>query len=156
LFKVLVADTDTNDKYNSNHYNLISTDNRFEIFNTNTGIDTLNKYYDTNPDAFILSSSFSDLTSFDILRKLSIDMKEQENCNTIFIANECESKLITDVRKIYKILYRPYDSIELFNTICKMYEEKKYPTIDVSLKFSTLISFLPTFFVYFGTSNQLE
>lgn len=125
LFKVLVADT--NEKINSSYCKLVANDNRFEIFNTYYGKETLDRYYETKPDIFVLDSNFSDINSFDILRRLSISLEEKEKCNTLFIANKFESQMITDVSKIYEIIYKPCQPEDVFNSICKMYKEKYYP-----------------------------
>lgn len=125
MFKVLVADT--NEKSNSSYCKLVANDNRFEIFNTYYGKETLDRYYETKPDIFVLDSNFSDINSFDILRRLSISLEEKEKCNTLFIANKCEYQMITDVSKIYEIIYKPCQPEDVFNSICKMYKEKYHP-----------------------------
>ena len=126
MFKVLVALANEEDSLKC--YKMLSTDSYFEVFRALTGIDALNKYHEINPDIFLLDYNFSDINGIEILNKIEISLAEKEKINTIFITEK--SKQITDVSKIYKILYTP--SIEdILNVVYQFIKERKCPELDL-------------------------
>ncbi len=130
MLKVLYADT--NEKNRENFENIMTKDTRFEIFQSNTGKNTIDTYYNINPDIFVLDSDFIDLNSFDLLRKLSISIDEKEKCNTILMTKKDYIDKITNFSKIYSILYKPFSLDILINLLSQMYEEKNVININMN------------------------
>ncbi len=125
MFKVLVAIANKKDVLK--YYNILSNNSNFEVFTAYTGIDALNKYYEIYPDIFILDYGFSDINGTEILKKIEMCWREKEKINTIFIAETDKSNQITNVSKIYKIIYTPYKTEDVINAVNQFVEERKCP-----------------------------
>ena len=147
LFTVLVANS--NAEYNLKCCNLFSNNNQFEIYKTYTGTNTLDQYHYIKPDIFILDFDFCDINGMEILKKLSISIEEKNNCNTILTTDKCYSDLITDVSKIYKILYKPYKIETIFDIACQMSKESS----KFILNLDDIYPYLADFKVHLSTNG---
>jgi len=98
----------------------LANDKEFKIENTITGIDTISKYLQSNPDILVLDNSISDINIPDMLDRLtSVDLKNQK-CNTILTLNENNNIRIKNVSKVNSILYKPFKDSELIDTLKSM------------------------------------
>ena len=114
MFKVLIALANEEDSLKC--YNMLSSDCNFEVFRANSGIDALDKYHKLNPDIFILDYDFSDINGIEILNRIELSLQEKEKVNTI---------QITDVSKLYKILYSPNTIEDVINIVYEFVKERK-------------------------------
>lgn len=108
----------------------LANDKEFKIENTITGIETISKYLQSNPDILVLDNSLSDINIPDILDKLtSVDLKNQK-CDTILTLNEENNIKIKNVSKVNSILYKPLKNNELFDTIKLMSDYFHTPNLE--------------------------
>ena len=122
MFKVLIALANEEDSLKC--YNMLSSDCNFEVFRANSGIDALDKYHKLNPDIFILDYDFSDINGIEILNRIELSLQEKEKINTILIEKD-NTIQITDVSKLYKILYSPNTIEDVINIVYEFVKERK-------------------------------
>ena len=116
MLKVLVADEDL--KKNLNFCNFLAHDKNLDIISTHTGINTINKYYETKPNVVVINSNFKDKNYFEIINELSTTSQERKNCNIILTVENQNEKLDLDfMAKVYKLLYLPINYLEIKNGI---------------------------------------
>ena len=116
MIRVLVANEDI--EQNSCCCQFLSNDKNLSIDSTFTGLSTINNYFETKPDVLVLDSNISDIHYTQIINKLSVEIKEKQNINTIVTISDFEQKnYLEDVAKIYKIFYKPLDYKKLLETI---------------------------------------
>ncbi len=112
MFKVLVADKNPQASQNCCEY--LANDKSLDIISANTGITTLNKYYEMQPDILIINSNFEDIDYTEIVNELSSTSHERKNCNIIITLENDNEKLAFDfVSKLYKLLYLPLNYKEI-------------------------------------------
>lgn len=129
MTKVLVANE--NKRQNIAYCQYLTNDTKLTVMATNSGLDTLNKYLEINPNILILDSYFKDITSVEIIDRLSILKDEKQKCNIILTANSKKEQLaFLDVAKIYKILQKPFDYQHLLDTVIQLDNENKYEKLD--------------------------
>ena len=101
MVKILVANQ--NVQQNTKLCQYLANDNNLKIIGTSDGISTLEQYHKIRPDIFILDTNLKDINYIDIIDKLSYDINEKMNCNTILVSSiPNESLCITNTAKLYK------------------------------------------------------
>lgn len=124
MIKVLVANEDI--KQNRDCLQFLANDKSFSIASAANGTSALQKYLEIKPNVFILDSYFTDICYTDILDRICITLDEKKKCNTIVtVNNNREQLLLQDVEKVYKILKKPLNLCNLYNTINTMVKESQ-------------------------------
>ena len=119
MVKILVANQ--NVEQNTKLCQYLANDNNLKIIGTNDGISTLEQYHKIRPDIFILDTNLKDINYIDIIDKLSYDMNEKMNCNTILVSSiPNESLCITNTAKLYKTFSNQFDFQDVSKTITEM------------------------------------
>lgn len=139
MFKVMTAIN--NDTDNLKYANLISQDKRFYVISTNTAEQTIDTYYEINPDVLLMDTNFPDINGIEVLNRLSISKEEKKKSNTILIANKKEALSITKASKLYAILYKPCLPEDVIFIISQMYNEKDSPKIHIDELYSYFLDF---------------
>lgn len=131
MIRVLVANEDI--EQNSCCCQFLSNDKNLSIDSTFTGLSTINNYFETKPDVLVLDSNISDIHYTQIINKLSVEIKEKQNINTIVTISDFEQKnYLEDVAKVYKIFYKPLDYKKLLETINLIKYETSIPELTIS------------------------
>lgn len=108
MLKVLIADEDL--EANSTCCQYLANDKNLDVINTYSGINTLNKYHEIQPNILVINSDFKDKGYTEIINELSTTSKERKNCNIILTVKDNTEKLELDfMAKIYKLFYCPLD-----------------------------------------------
>lgn len=122
MIKVLVANEDI--KQNRDCLQFLANDKNLNVAGATNGTSALQKYLEIKPNVFILDSYFTDICYTDILDRICITLDEKRKCNTILtVNNNMEQLLLQDVEKVYKILKKPLNLCNLYNTINTMVKE---------------------------------
>lgn len=136
MVKILVANQ--NVEQNTKLCQYLANDNNLKIIGTNDGISTLEQYHKIRPDIFILDTNLKDINYIDIIDKLSYDMNEKMNCNTILVSSiPNESLCITNTAKLYKTFSDQFDFQDVSKTILEMSNyilDKKIDRLFLKLK----------------------
>lgn len=128
--KILIANQNVEQNSQFCQY-LLSNDKRFEVIGATDGITTLNKYHEIKPDVLVLGSYFVDMNCIEIIDRLSSTIEEKKNCNTILTANSKDKKLLlTNIAKVYKIIYDSFNFKDIFNTICELCSYNQYEQLN--------------------------
>lgn len=113
MFNILVANADTNQRECYCQY-LIHNNKNLNIIDVDTGIKAINSYNEINPSAFVMDTNFSDLSSYEIIDKLSSTKKESQKCNIILTTTKTEPiSIVSNAEKIYRILFKPIEFRDL-------------------------------------------
>lgn len=116
MLKILVSDRNLQENKNCCEY--LANDKSLDVISTNSGIATLNKYYETQPDILVINSNFEDMDYTEIINKLSTTSHERKNCNIIITLENSNEKIIFNfVAKLYKLMYLPLNYKEIKMTI---------------------------------------
>lgn len=119
MVKILVANQDI--KQNTKLCQYLANDNEFNIIGTSNGISTLEQYHKIKPDIFILNTNLKDINYIDIIDRLSYDISEKMNCNTILISSTPNEYLcITNTAKLYKTFSNQFNFEDISMTIAEM------------------------------------
>ncbi len=130
MFSVLVANANKTQR-ESYYQFLIHNCNNLNVISSDTGTKTINLYNEINPNVLVLDTEFNDLSSQEIINKLSSTKKESKNCNIILTANLNEPiSTVSNTEKIYKILFKPFKLDELIKAIHNICLDKKIPELD--------------------------
>ena len=126
MIKVLVANENT--KQATNFCQYLKDDSNLFTSSVNSGIETLNKYNEINPHILILGSHFVDMSTPEIIDRLSSTIAEKRMSNIILTLNNLkEQNNFLDVAKIYKFFeISKLDSKILYGTVKQMTNENKY------------------------------
>ncbi len=139
MLKVLVSNANANQ--NLAYCKFLSNDKDLKVQSTKDEIETLKKYFDIEPDIFILDSHFQNMNYAEIIDRISTKPNEMQKCNTLVTINKLEDKLcLQNVAKIYKIFLKPLDMTLLSNTIKTIGEEKASEDITLEEIQALLIS----------------
>lgn len=108
MLKVLVADEDVEE--NSNCCQYLTNDKNLDVISSCSGISTLNKYREFQPNILVINSNFEDKCYTEIVNELSTTSQERKNCNIILTVDNSTEKIELDyMAKIYKLFYFPID-----------------------------------------------
>lgn len=158
MLKILIANQ--NIRQNDSYCNYLENEDKlkkeFHIDKTYTGQTTLSTYQRTQPNIMIMDSDFNDIDYKNILKRLSISVDEKKKCNVILTTNSLNNDFATlEVSKIYKILLKPFNYKELFNTIKLIQSENRYPKFDIIAVYKLLLS-LNFSLSYIGTQFLIQ
>ena len=102
-------------------YQSLTKDSNLDVRITTDGIYALKEYYEFIPDIFILDINLQNMKYIDIIDKLSLNIDEKLNCNTILFSNiDTDYITITNLSKIYKAFLRDYKYTDILETIYEM------------------------------------
>ena len=126
MVKVLVANEKVEQTTSFCEY--LKEDNTIFTSSVNSGIEALNKYNEINPHIFILGSHFVDMSSIEIIDRLSSTVAEKRMSNILLTLNNLkEQNMFLDVAKIYKFLEIPkINSKNLYDVVKQMDNENNY------------------------------
>lgn len=106
MLRVLVADE--NLETNSNCCQYLANDKNLDVFSSCSGISTLNKYREIQPNILVINSNFKDKCYTEIVNELSTTSQERKNCNIILTVDNSTEKIELDyMAKVYKLFYFP-------------------------------------------------
>lgn len=113
----------------------LANDKRLEIIETVDGTTTLEKYFDIQPNVLVLDSCLKDITCTEIIDKLSTNLTYKGNCNIIVTAKEDENLALSNVARVYKIIYdnqkNNQNLFDLYDTINEMYLYGEYKELTI-------------------------
>ena len=115
--KIMIADD--NEDFNSCCKKFLTKDNTIDIVTcTNDGLTTLEMYLNIKPDILLLDLDLPSLNGIEIINKLTAIPEEKNLCNIIIMtgSEEFRKKLI-NTAKIFKILSKPCDLVDILMTI---------------------------------------
>lgn len=117
MLKVLVADE--NFEANSDCCQYLANDKSLDVISASSGINTLNKYHEIQPNILVINSDFKDKGYTEIINELSTTSQERKNCNIILTVKDNKKLELDFMAKIYKLFYFPLD----YNNIKKGIEQ---------------------------------
>ena len=138
-YNVLLANSDVSQL--ENYCNYLSAKPNLHITSIDTGIDALNAYKKLNPNIFIIDTNFKDVSCSEIIDKISITRKECQNSNVILTTYASDFYPISNVEKIYKILYKNFNFDMLGNAVRDICLNHKYLELnetDIKLMLNSL------------------
>ncbi len=109
----------------------LTNDEIFEIKSAYTGMDTITAYWKFNPDILILDSELPDMSTKNIIDKLSCTPIERKRCNTILTVPTNYIMQLTNLQKINEIVYKPISDNKLSNVVRKIAIDYNTPDIEV-------------------------
>ncbi len=109
----------------------LTNDKIFRVENVVTGTEIVTTYWKFNPDILVLDSDLPDMSTKDIMDRLSCTPVERKRCNTILTVPSNYIMKLTDLQKINTILYKPISNHRLSNTIKKIAIDYNTPDIEV-------------------------
>lgn len=99
----------------------LANDKRLEIIETVDGISTLEKYFDIRPNVLVLDSCLKDINCIEIIDRLSTNIRDKKNNNIILTAKKDENLDLSNVARIYKVIYDNESLNDFHNIINEMY-----------------------------------
>lgn len=132
MVKVLVADSNLVD--NSEICQFLTNDKRFIVKTATSGAETLEMYWKIRPNVLIINSHFEDLSTRDILERMSAVKSERDKCNVILTMNKNEKSKLRDVTKVAYVFYKPFlyeDLIPAIEIISQKYNIPDLLCIDI-------------------------
>ena len=115
MIKILVANS--NIKQNFRCCENLSRDKDIKTLSTYSGITTLDKYFEINPDILVLDSVLRDMHYTEILNRLSNNLEERNACNIILTTSKLDSLYRCNIAKVFKVLHKPLKYKELSETV---------------------------------------
>lgn len=109
----------------------LTNDKIFRVENVVTGTEIVTTYWKFNPDILVLDSELPDMSTENIIDRLSCTPLERKRCNTILTVPSNYIMKLTDLQKINTILYKPISNHRLSNTIKKIAIDYNTPDIEV-------------------------
>lgn len=109
MLKVLVADKNLEANLDCCRY--LANDKNLDVISTSSGISTLNKYHEFQPNVLVINSNFNDIAYTEIINELSSTSQERNNSNIILTAED--SNILFEMEyaaKIYKFFKFPLDN----------------------------------------------
>lgn len=138
MLKVLVSNA--NMKQNSVICDFLAKDKDINLISTNDANSTIHKYFNIQPDVFILDSFYKDMSFTELIDKISVYPNEKQKCNTLLTLNKPEDHLqLFNTAKVYRIFRKPLDLENLYATITLMKEEQDIPELLIEDVYALLI-----------------
>lgn len=109
----------------------LTNDKIFRIENVVTGTEIITTYWKFSPDILVLDSELPDMSTENIIDRLSCTPLERKRCNTILTVPSNYIMRLTDLQKINTVLYKPISNHKLSNTIKKIAIDYITPDIEV-------------------------
>ena len=130
MYSILVANPNSEQRESYCQF-LINNCSNLNVIGIGSGTKALNTYNEINPNVLVLDSEFLDISSKEIINKISSTKKESKICNIILTANSNETiSIVSNTEKIYKILFKPFDYNELKIAIHNICLDSKIPELD--------------------------
>lgn len=130
MLKVLVADEDVKQTTECCDY-ISNIDQKIRAISANSGIETLDKYSKIKADILILNSYFSDISSPEIVDRLSNTAMERKNSNIILTVNSKKEQLaFANTKKIYGFFPKPLNFEKVIDSVEQIKNENKYDSLD--------------------------
>ena len=107
----------------------LSKDKRLEIIGITDGGETfLQHFFEISPNILVLDSNIKNIKNIDyLLDNISSTISDKHICNIILTANKNEHLKLSNVSRIYKIIYDVINNLDdLSNTIDELYLYQKY------------------------------
>lgn len=138
MLKVLVSNA--NIEQNSKLCRFLANDKEIKLTSTNDSQVALCKYFETEPDIFILDSFSNNMSYIEVLDRISVSPSEKQKCNTLITLDNPEDKLLLlNTAKVYKIFHKPLDLDYLYSTINLMRSEKTVSELSIEEIYSLLL-----------------
>ena len=109
----------------------LTNDKIFRIENVVTGTEIITTYWKFSPDILVLDSELPDMSTENIIDRLSCTPLERKRCNTILTVPSNYIMRLTDLQKINTVLYKPISNHKLSNTIKNIAIDYNTPDIEV-------------------------
>lgn len=130
MFNILVANADVEQRESYCKF-LIHNSNNLNVIGVNSGKELINAYNEISPNVLVMDTEFSDLSSENIINKLSSTKKECKNCNIILTTDINEPiSTISNTEKIHKILFKPFEFNDLKDAIDDICLDSEVPELD--------------------------
>ncbi len=129
--KIMIADD--NKDFNSCCRNFLTKDSSIDIVtSTIDGLTTLEQYLNLRPDILLLDLDLPTLNGIEIINRLTSIPEEKNICNIIVMTgSECYRNKITNTSKIFKIIPKPCDMVDILMTIHEIDNVKRPNTINI-------------------------
>ncbi|MCI9038432.1 MAG: hypothetical protein HFJ29_00895 [Clostridia bacterium] len=119
MLKVLIADESLESNLRCCQY-LLTNDKTLNIVSSNTGINTLEKYHEINPNVLVINSDFKDMKYAEIINRLSNTVENRHNCNILLTVPNNTKVEVDFMARVYKLFYeldydKIYDGINQYN-----------------------------------------
>ena len=123
--KILIADENIEQNRQLCQY-ISNYDNMIYPLTSNTGLETLEKYNKLKTDILILNSHFGDISSTEIVDRLSSTTSERTKNNILLMANNSQEQCeFLNTVKIYKIFQKPFEYTAIIDTLELLKQELK-------------------------------
>ena len=114
--KVLVADNDIKNSLCFCQY--LANDKNLDVTSTSSGIETLTKYHEIQPNILVIHSDFKDNIFTEVINELSTTSQERNNSNIILWEKDENYKIKLNYwAKIYQVFDIRHDSKDLKDSI---------------------------------------
>lgn len=138
MLKVLVSNA--NVEQNSRLCMFLANDKEIKLTSTNNPQSTLCKYFEIEPDVFILDSFSTGMSYTEVIDRISVSPTEKQKCNTLITLDKPEDKLsLLNTAKVYKIFNKPLDLEYLYGTINLMRSEQSPSVLNVEEIYNLLL-----------------
>lgn len=129
--KIMIADD--NKDFNSCCKKFLTKDNSIDIINsTQDGLSALENYLNLKPDILLLDLELPTLSGIEIINRLTSIPEEKNLCNIIVISgSEKFRSQIINTSKIFKIIPKPCNFLDILMTIHEMDIPKRANSIDI-------------------------
>ena len=130
---ILIANNDISQL--ENYCNYLGLHHELHITSVNNGIKALDAYFKLKPSVFVMDTNFTDISPSEIIDKISVTRNENKNCNIILTTYPNDIYPISNLEKVYRILYKNFDYNELSSTIKEICSNNKYKELnEIELK----------------------
>ena len=109
----------------------LTNDKIFRIKSVVTGTEIVTTYWKFNPDILVLDSDLPDMSTKEIIDRLSCTPIERKKCNTILTVPSNYIMELTDLQKINEIVYKPISNNKLYTAVKKIAIDYNTPDIEV-------------------------
>jgi len=110
MLKVLVADENLEANLNCCQY--LANDKNLDVISSHTGISTLNKYREINPNILVINSDFKDKGYKELINEISSTADERNNSNIILTVEDNAQLNFYGIVKVYQLLYFSEENIQ--------------------------------------------
>ena len=108
----------------------LTNDKNYRVDNTSTGAETINTYWEINPDILVIDNNLSDMSVEDIINRLSSSPVEQKKCNMILTLTPDYKLNFNNYTKINRIIYKPILHNELSDAVKTMAIDYNTPDLE--------------------------
>ena len=132
---------DDNKEFNCCCKKFLTKDNSIDVIcSARDGLSTLEEYLNLKPDILLLDLELPLLNGIEIINRLTSIPEEKNLCNIIVISGSQKFRSqIINTSKIFKIISKPCDLVDILMTIHEMDIAKRPNSIDIK-KINTLMT----------------